>query len=311
MSERARPDPGSASLGSKHGSAIPEVAIIVLNWNGLADLRECLASLMKLDYPRFRIVVVDNDSMEDVTPISNEYPDITLLRNARNLGYAAGNNVGIEYAGQLGCEFCWILNNDTAVEEKSLSWLVRALIDHPDVSAVTNLIVYYDDPSVSWFAGGVFRNGMPGHIGYFEPVQPQSGLQETAYLSGCSFLARTELLRKVGGFDEAYFCYAEDVDLSLRLRAAGGPLRYVPEAVVQHKVSRSTGNLSPIKLYYKHRNMLYLFRKFRFPWKTRLRWVASSLRFSLSLLIKHRRPAAASALIRAMVHGVTHRMGAL
>lgn len=285
------------------------VAIILLNWNGLEDTLECVASLSILKYRDYQIIVVDNHSDEDLAILRVLHPDVILIRNQENYGFAKGNNIGINKAAELGFEYCWILNNDTTVAPDALNKLVSVLEGDETVAAVTNQICYYNDPSLTWFNGGIFKNGLPASRSFFQKVTEQNTSSTTEFLAGTSFLARTAVLEEVGGFDESYFCYVEDVDLSLRIRRLGYHIAYVPEVLVWHKVSRSTGMLSPIKLYYKHRNMLYFLKKFNYSRYPVVIWWVSSARFVVSLLLKHREPKAAWYLVKGLLDAVRLRMG--
>ena len=288
------------------------VAIILVNWNGLEDTLACLGSLARQSFGDCTAIVVDNGSREDMSVIATRFPAALLIQTQDNLGFCGGNNIGIRKAVELGAEYCWILNNDTEVAPDCLERLVEALDRETGVVAVAHPIVYYYDRRLHWFAGGVFRHGLPAHRGYMEPqFESEPDGQVTEYLTGCSFLARTCVLRELGGFDENYFCYVEDVDLSMRISALGYRIGYVPEAVVWHKVSRSSGERSPIKLYYKHRNMLYFLRKFQRPARVKLRWWLTSARFAVSLLLKYRQPKSAWYMVRGLVHGATGQMGRL
>lgn len=303
-------------MGELNTKDNPAVAIIILNWNGLTDTLECISSLQKLNYKNRQIIVVDNNSNEDLTPLKEMTEDVLLIRNKENYGYAQGNNVGIRKALELGCKYCWILNNDTTVERDSLACMVRELENERELAAVTNLILYYDDPSLAWFAGGFFDKGLPAIRAYFEKInvaeEKKTGpVVETEYLCGCSFVARTAALEAIGGFDEGYFCYVEDVDLSLTLVVAGYNIGYVPGAVVWHKVSRSSGNHSPIKLYYKHRNVIYFLKKFDAPASVLFSWWWTSLRFFLSLAVKHRNYRASRYLFLGLVDAVRNKRGRL
>ncbi|TCK18168.1 hypothetical protein DFR30_1438 [Thiogranum longum] len=286
------------------------VAIILVNWNGLQDTLDCLASLSEQSFKDWVAIVVDNNSRIDPSAIEDRYPDVVLLRNKDNLGFCGGNNTGISKAAELGVDYCWILNNDTEVAPDCLEKLVQSLDQDAGLGAVAHPINYYDDRKLHWFAGGYFKDGLPAHHGYFKPVAETRPLPaDTEFFTGCSFLARTSLLQHLGGFDENYFCYVEDVDLSMRIKASGFRIGYVPDAVIWHKVSRSSGIRSPVKLYYKHRNMLYYLAKFGRPAQVRLRWWMISMRFILSLLLKHHDPVAAWALARGLIHGATNHMG--
>lgn len=287
------------------------VAIVLLNWNGLQDTLECLSSLASLLYKAYQVIVVDNHSDEDLSLMVERYPEVTLIRNADNYGFCQGNNIGINRAAALGLEYCWILNNDTQVSPDCLGKLVAVLDNDEKIAAVTNRIDYYDDRTVSWFTGGIFENGLPTHRGYFQPLIEDNESFATEYLSGCSFLARTEVLKTLDGFDESYFCYVEDVDLSLRIRALGLKIAYAGDAIIWHKVSRSSGMESPAKLYYKHRNMLYFMKKFNKPIWSRVRWWLLSIRYVFSLLLKHRDARAAYYLGRGLFDALRGHRGRL
>ena len=288
------------------------VGIILVNWNGLQDTLTCVASLEAQAYRDFTIIVVDNHSCDDPGMITTRYPDVVLIRNSDNLGFGAANNIGLHKAAELGAEYCWILNNDTEVAADCLARLVEALDRDRDAAAVGHPIDYYDDPMLRWFNGGRFSHDLPKHHGYLEPIRVGDAIDvSTEYLTGCSFLARTDVLTALDGFDEKYFCYVEDVDLSLRIKQRGLGIGYVPEALVWHKVSRSAGVRSPTKLYYKHRNMLYFLRKFERPASAKVRWWLFSARSFTSLLLKHHRAKAAWYLLRGLIDGAVGRMGRL
>jgi GT2 family glycosyltransferase len=291
---------------------VNRVAIIIVNWNGLQDTLDCLGALEMQTYRDRVTIVVDNGSRADASVIGTRYPDVVLLRNRENLGFCGGNNVGIQKAAELGAEYCWILNNDTEMAADCLFHLVDMLDNDTTLGAVAHPIIYFEDPSLYWFAGGTLEAGIPAHRAYLQPINSVPSCEDTTeILTGCSFLARTKLLIELSGFDEKYFCYVEDVDLSLRIKERGYRLGYTSKAVVSHKVSRSTGIRSPVMLYYKHRNMLYFLAKFQRPTSAKMLWWWVSLRYILSLTLKYREPKAALSLARGLAHAIYGRMGKL
>lgn len=295
-------DPGTRSLAG--------VAVILLNWNGLDDTLECIHSLLELDYPDFDILVVDNGSSEDPEAAIGKLPRTTLIKTGDNYGFCKGNNIGIEAASRSRYKYCWILNNDTVVEPDALGILVNFLGMHPGCNAVTNRINYAYDRNSCWFAGGTIRAGVPSHR-LISSGQPSgdSSMAVSDFLSGCSFLAKTETLMQLGGFDENYFCYMEDIDLSLRIKALGGDLGYSEEAIIYHKVSRSTGHHSPLKVYYKGRNFIYYCKKFSLGSSVLIKHFARSARLVLVLLIRNHDIRAAISLVRGIFHGLIGRTG--
>lgn len=246
------------------------VFIIMLTWNGWRDTVECVESCRKLTYPNFRILVVDNGSSDGSETILRErFPDIKFIQTGTNLGFAGGNNVGIRYALEQGADYVWLLNNDTTVAADALSALVKIAEGNQAAGMVGSKIVYYDNPQRLWFAGAVLDSKKPYrpyHRGLNEMDRGQYDVAcETGYVTGCSLLARKEMMNAAGLLDEGLFLYFEDVDWSARAKTAGWKLVYCPGSLVYHKISLSSGGAdSPTIFYYTARNRL-LFVKRNFP----------------------------------------------
>lgn len=242
------------------------VAIIVLNWNGLADTRECLRSLFRLSGAPPQIYVVDNGSADgSVRQLHGEFGDrIVLIANPRNLLYAGGNNVGILRALSDGCTHLLLLNNDTTVDAALLDALMRASGEHED-TILCPKIYYADRPDELWYAGGTLslRRARVAHRGIRQKDRGQfDRLEETDWATGCALFAPRRVFETVGILDESFELYSEDLDYCLRARAAGVRILYVPEAKVWHKVSASLGgNLSRKKVVRKWNSLRRLLRK--------------------------------------------------
>jgi len=248
---------------------IPAVDIVVLNWNGKRDTLACLASLEKLRYPAFHVIVVDNGSSDDsVEAIRSLYPPerswLTILENGKNLGYAGGNNVGIRYALDRGTDFVWILNNDTIIDPDSLNVLITAAIDNPGAGIIGSKILCYPDKHLLYSRGESFSlwfNRRTVNIGEVDPKNEVSP-RNVDYIVGCAMLAKKKFIESVGLLDETYFAYFEEIDWCFRGRKAGFDVLYVPAAVIYHKGGASTGGtFSPIASYYRTRNWIYFMRK--------------------------------------------------
>jgi GT2 family glycosyltransferase len=245
--------------------AYPQVFVIVLTWNHLSDTLECLRSLASLEYPSYRIVIVDNGS-EDNTPriVREKFPNVVVIENERNLGYAEGNNEGIRYALNHSADFILLLNNDTIVDRQFVTHLVTAAQEHPEAAAFGPKIYFSDQPDHIMFAGArwdqdaaVFR-----YIGQGEQETGKYDiLSETETLSGCAMLLRAELVSAVGLLDTRFFLLWEETDLCSRIRRYGYKLLFVPIAKVWHKGSRSFGGLGPQYTYYHTRNRLLWIEK--------------------------------------------------
>jgi GT2 family glycosyltransferase len=241
-------------------------AVIVLNWNGFADTRDCLHSLFRLSGPPPKIYVVDNGSTDgSVRRLREEFGErMVLIANPRNLLYAGGNNVGIRRALSDDCTHLFLLNNDTTVDGALLEVLMRTSAENGN--AILCPKVYYSDrPDVFWYAGGVLnlRRGRAAHRGIRETDRGQyDRLEETDWATGCALFAPRRVFETVGLLDESFELYSEDLDYCLRARAAGIRILYVPEAKVWHKVSASLGgNLSRRKIVRKWNSLRRLLRK--------------------------------------------------
>lgn len=237
-----------------------KVYVIVLNWNGKADTLECLRSLRATAYENYRVVLVDNGSEDDSIPaVRAEFPAVEIVAVGRNLGFAGGNNVGIQHALDAGADYVYLINNDTTVDPAYLTELVAAAEADPKVGAVGGKIMYFSEPERIWFAGGKMNwlRNKGEHIGLDEIDAGQYDTpKEVAYLTGCSLLVKREVLEKVGLLEEDYFLYYEDADFSLRVQNAGYSTVYAPKSKIYHKVSRSTKPGSASYVYYHVRNGL-------------------------------------------------------
>lgn len=273
----------------------PWVAIVVLNWNGLEVLGDCLRSIYALRYAPLEVVVVDNGSTDgSLEMVRDSFPGCILLRNETNLGFAKGNNQGIELALDRGSDYVMMLNNDALLDPESLTLLVQRAESDPQIGAVSPKIYFADPSDRLWFGGGTFSywKGRNGHLGYMQKDSPAWNLPgEAQFISGCALLASRKAWQKVGGFDESLFAYCEDVDWSLRARKSGFKLFYEPQAVVWHRESFSTlrNDWQSSYMYYRTRNpMVVMWKQGRWwHWSTFLPYhVALSCKRILEALSK-------------------------
>jgi hypothetical protein len=253
------------------------VFTIVLNWNGLDDTLACLASLAQLTYPAVSTVVVDNGSR--VSPraaILARHPNVTVIENPRNLGYAEGNNVGMRLALDAGADYVWVLNNDTVVPPDALAHLVDAATRHPRAAAVGAKVVRADDPSTLWMTWGrvTWLQSLIALEGQDQPARGRfDDEHRVPWIPGCSILLRAEALRAIGFFDAEYFAYHEDVEWATRAARAGWEVWYSGTTHVQHAVHGSSGGAAHyggFRKYLSARNSVLYARRYGRAWQIAL-----------------------------------------
>lgn len=246
---------------------LPKVSIIILNWNGWKDTIECLQSVQQINYPNFRVLVVDNGSSdESVAQIRQAFPDVDLLETGKNLGYAGGNNAGIAHALNEQPAFILLLNNDTTVDPNILTGFVNATSAYPAAGIFGAKSYYYSKPDTIWALGGKWdRNtteimfiGKDEHDSAVPYTQPF----EVEYVIGCALFCRVDMIQNIGMMEEAFFLNFEEMDWCYRARKAGYFSYSVPGAKLWHKVSVSFGGSeSPLWKYFMTRNELLWARR--------------------------------------------------
>lgn len=237
------------------------VFIIVLNYNGKRTLSRCLRSIQALEYARKEVVIVDNASTDGSFDIAfDQMPTAHFIRNSENVGFARGVNVGIRYAVDRGADFVWLLNSDAFASKDSLGRLISLLRKHDSVGMVSPVIYEprkaYQRRRRVWFAGG--RINWLRFRAEHTRIRSRSHPFETGFLSGCALLIRVSALKKVGLFDERFFLYYEDVDLSLRMKKMGYKTVVSPHASLVHSEESSQ---NPDKIYWLVRSGLFFFQK--------------------------------------------------
>jgi GT2 family glycosyltransferase len=237
---------------------IIKTAVVVLTYQAARFVDDCFGSLRRAHTEGLdvNVIAVDNASTDDtVQRIRTKYPEVTVIENRRNLGFAEGNNVGIRLALARGAEFVYLLNADTEVTPAFLRESVAVARRTPEAGAVQSLLVLWSERDRVNTAGNVIHYLGFGYCARFrEPVSsigPEP--REVAYCSGASVLYRAEALERAGLLDEELFLYHEDLDLGWRLRLAGYRNVLAPTSVVLHKYEFSR---NPEKFYYMERNRL-------------------------------------------------------
>lgn len=249
--------------------SIPKVSIIILNWNDWQDTLECFDSLLKITYPNYEVIILDNNSTnESVEKINNWIANkktaisYKLLINKQNLGFAGGNNPGIKYAIQNKSDYVLLLNNDTTVDPNFLEKLVKVGESDKNFGIIGPKIYYESDKKRIWFGGGKFTWFGGGRHLDFNKIDDNSAdetIKEINFMTGCCFLIKREVIEKIGLMNENFFLYYEDTEWSLRAGEYGYRIIYAPCSHIWHKVSRSVKpKTNPVVHYYHIRNALLL-----------------------------------------------------
>lgn len=236
--------------------------VIIPNWNGLGDLEGCLASLQKQTVPT-RIIVVDNGSTDgSVEFLERNYPDVELIKHTRNKGFAGGVNPGFRRAIELGLDYAAPFNNDAIADPRWLENLTNYLDRHDEAGIATCKILNADGTELD-STGDYYTNwGLPYPRGRGETNLTKYDQQTEIFgASGGASLYRVKMLKQIGLFDEDFFAYYEDVDLSFRAQLAGWTVAYVPDAMAYHQISATSRKIPGFATYQTIKNLPLLLYK--------------------------------------------------
>ena len=259
----SRADPAADPL-SRSPEAGPgtRVAVVVPSWDGEEHLPACLDALAAQTLEHLAVVVDNGSTDGSVDLVRERYPHVRLVRLPRNRGFAGGVNAGIAAALDAGCELVALLNNDAVAEPGWLERLVAEADAHPEAGIVGAKVLTWDGTHLDSTGDRYSLWGLPTPRGRGEPDDGRyDDARDLLAASGGASLYRAALLRQVGGFDEAFFAYYEDVDLSLRAQLAGWAVRYAPAARVRHRIGGTSARVPDFARFHVLRNLVYLFVK--------------------------------------------------
>jgi len=248
---------------------------VICNWNGGEINLACVRSLVAQGIDEHRIVFVDNAST-DGSPeaVALSFPRARLLRNEHNLGYGAATNQGIELALEEGAELVLLVNNDVTFAAGALAGMMAALHERDEPGIVGPRIVYASAPETIWSAGGrlTFRQNLSTMIGHGRADGPRyQRTLDVDYVAGCAMLVRSEVFRRVGRLDDAYFAYHEDLEFCLQAKQAGFGVRMVGATLAYHDAHRTTGGgYNARRKYMMGVNTVWFLRRHGTP----LRWLS-------------------------------------
>lgn len=293
---------------------LPLVSIITVNYNQSVVTCEFLASLRKVSYPNLEIFVVDNASPNDRPEIiKEEFPEVILIKTAKNLGFAGGNNVAVEKAKG---KYLLFINNDTEVEPGFLEPMVSLLEQDENIGMVSPKIHYFHTPNTFQYAGFTTINPISIRnfaIGFGETDQGQYDITcETGSIFGAAMLVPLKVVQQVGMMADVFFLYYEEHDWAAHIKQAGYKIYYQGKSLVLHKESISTVKDSPFQIFYLTRGRVLYARRNSFGLKGLLSMLYLYLiawpKLTLGFILRSRWDLA-NALRRAMVWNILNHKG--
>jgi hypothetical protein len=297
------------------------VAIVILSYNGLEDTRKCLRSMVAALRPHVIPILVDNGSTDGTeAAVTSEFPWCRVLRLEKNQGPVGGNNAGMQLALDLGADWILLLNNDTIVDPSLFDRLLEAADAHPEYSVLGPVIKFMDDPDVVMTDGSLFNTPTPR--GFFLPgsvpltASHPPHVTDVDVVNGCAMMIRSDMVRRIGLFDEKFFMYHDEADLCLRALGAGSRNGVIDHALVWHKgsaTSQGTGKWSV--RYMCARNLAYLLKKHRGSTRRGRTWRKTAIAYAFyqyhwyCQLKEDGNDRAANALVEGICDGLAGRHG--
>jgi len=222
-----------------------QLFIVIVTWNGQKFIRDCLNSIFSQKTSDYGVIVVDNNSTDETKSIvSNEYKDVVLIVNSRNVGFAAANNQGIDKAIDLGAEYMVLLNQDTEVSDNLVQAGLKYFQENTKIG-LASPIIYFPKENRIWFAGSKIYRGkeilthptskLGKHINKKQILSKDDKYNSVDWIPGCTLFIRKEVIKKIGKLDEKFFMYGEDIDFSFRAQKAGINMGIFDTTSVIHK----------------------------------------------------------------------------
>ena len=245
----------------------PDLSIIVVNWNLLDDTIECIDSLLKAGASLNQIIIVDNGSTDgSITGLRDYYQaQIFIITVKENIGYAAGANLGIQYALTQNYEWLLLLNNDTIVAADFIKNMYQATQNNNGYSILTPIIFYQSNPSIIWYQGERQIGNTLLTIDKYKNRKIKQNLPKffpIDFTNGCAMLVSRKVFEKIGFLDESFFMYGEEVDFCWRARLDGFKFACYTPAHIWHKISKSSQGSQPMSRYLRIRNQIYFYKRY-------------------------------------------------
>jgi GT2 family glycosyltransferase len=253
-------------INSIQTTMCPLVSVVILNYNGKNFVSQCLKSVLSNVYPNFEVLFVDNGSKDgSVALVEKLFGDdsrLEILKLGKNMGFALGNNIGIE---RCKGDYIMFLNNDTIVEQHYLAELVKVMEEQSDVAAVQSKLLKMDNPKLLDSAGDfVDYFGLTYNRGKGENADQYDQMDEIFSARGAAMMVKSSVLKTVGVFDPSFFMIYEDIDLCWRIRLKGYKILFSPKSIVYHFSEATTSKLNrSLPVFHGTKNWIMLMLKNR------------------------------------------------
>lgn len=238
-----------------------KAAIIIPNWNGEDMIKDCISSLLAQS-TKTQVIVVDNGSKDNSVSRVKEFPGVKLLEFKDNAGFAGGVNRGIKYALTEGFVYIGLFNNDAIADKDWLDKLIKNIEDSDEIGISTGKLMRSDRKHIDSTGDFYTIWGIPFPRGRNQVDSGQYDKKELVFgATGGASLYRSELFRDIGMFDEDFFAYYEDVDISFRAQMAGWKVAYTPDAVAYHGVGGTSSKMGDFTRFHSAKNFLLLYAR--------------------------------------------------
>ncbi len=238
------------------------IAVVVVNYNSGQYLTACIDSIYTQSEAADRVIVVDNNSDDgSVDLVSQKYPHIQLIRESRNIGFAAANNLALELIDD--CDWVVLINPDATASPDLIQLLRAAVEEHPEAQMFSCRLLDANDKLLLDGTGDRYHvSGLGWRRDHGASVSRSRDITETIFSPcGAAALYNIQWVRRAGCFDETYFCYNEDTDLAFRMRLLGANCLHLDHCVVNHVGSGISGSDSDFTVYHGHRNLVWTYIK--------------------------------------------------
>jgi len=242
----------------------PPVGVVIINHNLKDSLQKTLTSFRKVNYPGLQIVVSDNASRDGSREMARqEFPEVHLLAHDSEVGFAKATTLGLAHLADK-TKYIFATTNDVIVDPEIINVLVDYAEGHPEAGVMGCKIFYFGKDNLLWSAGGRIHplHGHSRHFGWNRKDHPRyDKIRECDFITGCGFLLRSDVMKKINFFNSDLVFYSEDADVCYRVREQGYKIMYIPAARMWHKTSTTLAKNRPMQLHYSTRNSLYLIQR--------------------------------------------------